>query len=163
ALIADLEFALPSIWGRRIGSVFLGGGTPSLFSPEAIERLFAAVRARVHVRPDAEVTLEANPGTFERARFAGYRDAGVIRLSLGVQSFDPAHLAALGRVHDEKEAHAAASAALEIFGNVNLDLMFALPRQTLEQARADIAAALAHRPRHLSFYHLAIEPNTAFH
>src|SRR5262252_4896307 len=101
ALIADLEFALPSVWGRRIGSVFLGGGTPSLFSAEAIERLLAAVRARVRLSPDAEVTLEANPGTFERAKFSGFRDAGVNRLSLGVQSFRPAHLAALGRVHDE--------------------------------------------------------------
>jgi putative oxygen-independent coproporphyrinogen III oxidase len=163
ALVADLEFALPSIWGRRIGSVFLGGGTPSLFSPEAIERLLGAVRARVRLSPDAEVTLEANPGTFERARFAGFRDAGVNRLSLGVQSFDPAHLAALGRVHDERESRAAASAALEIFGNVNLDLMFALPRQTLGQAGADIAAALSFAPPHLSFYHLAIEPNTLFH
>ena len=163
ALIADLEFALPSIWGRRIGSVFLGGGTPSLFSAKAIEGLLAALRARVRLSPDAEVTLEANPGTFEREKFSGFRDAGVNRLSLGVQSFHPAHLAALGRVHDEKEARAAASAALEIFGNVNLDLMFALPAQTLADARADIAEALAHQPPHLSFYHLAIEPNTLFH
>src|SRR5215831_2816970 len=123
ALVADLEFALPSVWGRRVATVFLGGGTPSLFSPQAIERLLAAVRARVRLSPDAEVTLEANPGTFERARFAGFRDAGVNRLSLGVQSFNPAHLLALGRVHGADEARAAASAALEIFGNVNLDLM----------------------------------------
>jgi oxygen-independent coproporphyrinogen-3 oxidase len=163
ALIADLEFALPSVWNRRVASVFLGGGTPSLFSPEAIDRLLAAVRARVPVSPDAEITLEANPGTFERARFAGFRDAGVNRLSLGVQSFDPAHLVALGRVHGADEARSAASAALEIFGNVNLDLMFALPRQTPDEARADVDAALAFAPPHLSFYHLAIEPNTLFH
>ena len=163
ALVADLEFALPSIWGRRVGSVFLGGGTPSLFSPEAIDRLLAAVRARVPLDPGAEVTLEANPGTFERAKFAGFREAGVNRLSLGVQSFNPRHLAALGRVHDAGEAKAAATAALEIFGNVNLDLMVALPEQTLDEARSDVAAALAFAPPHLSFYHLTIEPNTLFH
>ena len=142
ALIADLEFALPSIWGRRIGSVFLGGGTPSLFSPEAIDRILAAVRARVTVAPDAEITLEANPGTFEQAKFAGFRAAGVNRLSLGVQSFNPVHLSALGRVHDGREARIAAAAAVEIFGNVNLDLMYALPGQTVKEARADVAEAL---------------------
>jgi len=163
ALIADLEFALPSIWNRRIVSIFLGGGTPSLFSPEAIERLVSQIRARVPLSPDAEITLEANPGTFERARFAGFHAAGVNRLSLGVQSFDPAHLVALGRVHGADEARAAASAALEIFGNVNLDLMFALPRQTLAEARVDVEAAVAYQAPHLSFYHLAIEPNTLFH
>jgi len=163
ALIADLEFALPSIWGRRIGSVFLGGGTPSLFSPEAIDRILAAVRARVTVAPDAEITLEANPGTFEQAKFAGFRAAGVNRLSLGVQSFNPVHLSALGRVHDEREARIAAAAAVEIFGNVNLDLMYALPGQTVKEARADVAEALAFATPHLSFYHLTIEPNTLFH
>ena len=163
ALIADLEFALPSIWGRRIGSVFLGGGTPSLFSPEAIDRILAAVRARVTVAPDAEITLEANPGTFEQAKFAGFRAAGVNRLSLGVQSFNPVHLSALGRVHDEREARTAAAAAVEIFGNVNLDLMYALPGQTVKEARADVAEALAFATPHLSFYHLTIEPNTLFH
>jgi oxygen-independent coproporphyrinogen-3 oxidase len=163
ALVADLEFALPSIWGRRIASIFFGGGTPSLFSPEAIDRLLAAVRARVPLAPDAEVTLEANPGTFEQARFAGFKAAGVNRLSLGVQSFNPVHLVALGRVHDEREARTAAAAALDIFGNVNLDLMYALPGQTDENARADVAAALEFSPPHLSFYHLTIEPNTLFH
>ena len=163
ALVADLESALPSIWGRRVVSVFFGGGTPSLFSPEAIDCLLAAVRARVPLAPDAEVTLEANPGTFEQARFAGFKAAGVSRLSLGVQSFNPVHLLALGRVHDEREARTAAAAALDIFGNVNLDLMYALPGQTAEHARADVAAALEFSPPHLSFYHLTIEPNTLFH
>src|SRR5207247_8721818 len=163
ALIADLEFALPSIWGRRVASVFFGGGTPSLFSPEAIDRILAAVRARVPLAPDAEITLEANPGTFEQAKFAGFRAAGVNRLSLGVQSFNPVQLRALGRVHDEREARTAAAAALEIFGSVNLDLMYALPAQTVEDARADIAAALAFETPHLSFYHLTIDPNTLFH
>lgn len=163
ALIADLEFALPSIWGRRVGSVFFGGGTPSLFSPDAIDSILAAVRARVPLSPDAEITLEANPGTFEQAKFAGFKAAGVNRLSLGVQSFDPRFLQALGRVHDEREARAAAESAIAIFGNVNLDLMYALPGQALADARADVAAALEFAPPHLSFYHLTIEPNTLFH
>ncbi len=163
ALFADLEFALPSIWGRKIVSVFIGGGTPSLFSAAAIDRLLAGIRARLSVMPDAEVTLEANPGTFERAKFAGYRAAGVNRLSLGIQSFDANHLAALGRVHDADEARRAAESALAIFGNVNFDLMYALPRQTVAEAEADVAAALAFAPPHLSFYHLTLEPNTLFH
>jgi len=163
ALITDLEFALPSIWGRRLVSVFFGGGTPSLFRAETIDRILAAIRARVPVALDAEVTLEANPGTFERLKFAEFRAAGVNRLSLGVQSFNPAHLGALGRVHDEREARTAVAAALEIFDNVNLDLMYGLPAQTLGDARADSAAALEYSPSHLSFYHLTIEPNTLFH
>jgi len=163
ALIADLELALPSIWGRKVFSVFIGGGTPSLFSAAVIDRLLAAIRARVPLIPDAEVTLEANPGTFERAKFAGFFAAGVNRLSLGVQSFDSKHLAAIGRVHDADEARRAAEAALTIFGNVNFDLMYALPRQTVAEAEADAAAALAFSPPHLSFYHLTLEPNTLFH
>jgi len=163
ALMRDLEFALPSIWGRRVVSVFLGGGTPSLFSPEAIDAILAGVRARVPVLSDAEITLEANPGTFERAKFAAFKAAGINRLSLGVQSFDARFLDALGRVHDEHEARAAATAAIEIFGNVNLDLMYALPGQTLADARTDIAAGLGFARPHLSFYHLTIEPNTLFH
>jgi len=163
ALVADLELALPSIWGRRVFSVFIGGGTPSLFSAAAIDRLLAAIRARVPLEPGAEVTLEANPGTFEREKFAGYRDAGVNRLSLGIQSFDPQHLKDIGRVHDADEARRAADAALAIFGNVNFDLMYALPRQTVAEAEADLDAALAFSPPHLSFYHLTLEPNTLFH
>jgi putative oxygen-independent coproporphyrinogen III oxidase len=163
ALLADLEFALPSIWGRRVGSIFFGGGTPSLFSAEAIDRALAGIRARVTIAPDAEITLEANPGTFEQAKFAGYRAAGINRLSLGVQSFDARHLKALGRVHDEREAHTAAAAALSIFDNVNFDLMYALPGQTPDDARADVQTALGYGPPHLSFYHLTIEPNTLFH
>jgi len=163
ALVADLELALPSIWGRKIVSVFIGGGTPSLFSAAAIDTLLAAIRARVPLIPDAEVTLEANPGTFERAKFAGFFAAGVNRLSLGVQSFDPKHLAAIGRIHDADEARRAAESALTIFANVNLDLMYALPRQTVAEAQADVAEALAFAPPHLSFYHLTLEPNTLFH
>jgi len=163
ALVADLECALPSIWGRRIVSIFIGGGTPSLFSAAAIDRLLGAIRARVPLSPEAEITLEANPGTFERDRFAGFHAAGVNRLSLGIQSFNPEHLRALGRVHGEIEARAAAEAALAIFGNVNFDLMYALPRQTLAEAEADVTAALAFAPPHLSFYQLTLEPNTLFH
>ena len=163
ALLADLELALPSIWGRRVHTVFFGGGTPSLFAPEAIDRVLAGVRSRVPLAPDAEITLEANPGTFERARFAGFRAAGINRLSVGVQSFEPKFLHALGRVHDADEARAAAAAAIEIFGNVNLDLMYALPGQTPADAQSDLAQVLRFSPPHLSFYHLTIEPNTLFH
>jgi putative oxygen-independent coproporphyrinogen III oxidase len=163
ALLTDLELALPSVWGRRITTVFIGGGTPSLFSAEAIDELLSGVRARLPIAPDAEITLEANPGTFEREKFAGFRAAGVNRLSLGIQSFNREHLQALGRIHDENEARAAAEAALAIFGNVNLDLMYALPRQTPDEARADAAAAIGFSPPHLSFYQLTLEPNTLFH
>jgi putative oxygen-independent coproporphyrinogen III oxidase len=163
ALLADLEHALPSIWGRSVVSVFIGGGTPSLFGAASIDRLLAGIRARVPLRPGAEVTLEANPGTFERQKFAGFFAAGVNRLSLGIQSFDPAQLRALGRVHDADEARRAAEAALAIFGNVNFDLMYALPQQSVAGARADVAAALAFAPPHLSFYQLTLEPNTLFH
>jgi putative oxygen-independent coproporphyrinogen III oxidase len=163
ALLTDLELALPSIWGRRVFTIFIGGGTPSLFRAASIDRLLSGIRARVPLAPDAEITLEANPGTFEREKFAGFRAAGVNRLSLGVQSFNPEHLRALGRIHDDTEARAAAESALAIFGNVNLDLMYALPRQTLDEARADAAAAISFSPPHLSFYQLTLEPNTLFH
>jgi len=163
ALLADLELALPSIWGRKVVTVFIGGGTPSLFSAAAIDRLLAGIRARVPLSPDAEVTLEANPGTFEREKFAGFFAAGVNRLSIGIQSFNPQHLRSLGRVHDADEARRAAEAGLAIFGNVNFDLMYALPKQTVADAESDLAAALAFAPPHLSFYHLTLEPNTLFH
>ena len=163
ALLADLETALPSVWGRKVRSVFIGGGTPSLFAPGSIDRLLSGVRARVPIEPDAEITLEANPGTFEREKFDGYHAAGINRLSIGVQSFDPRHLAALGRVHGAEEARRAVDAAMMIFDTVNVDLMYALPGQTLDDARRDLETALEFSPPHLSFYHLTIEPNTLFH
>ena len=162
ALTRDLELAVPQVWGREIASIFIGGGTPSLFAPEAIDQLLVTIRTLLRVSPVAEITLEANPGTFEAARFRGYRDAGVNRLSLGVQSFNPDHLQALGRIHDAREARTAAEAALNLFEAVNLDLMYALPGQTLEQLRQDLATALALAPPHLSAYHLTLEPNTPF-
>jgi len=162
ALVADLESSLPLVWGRRIHTIFIGGGTPSLFSPAAIERLLGAVRARLPLEPGCEITLEANPGTFERDRFRGYADAGVTRLSIGVQSFDDDRLAALGRVHDAAQARAAIGEARSAFTTFNLDLMYALPGQTLAQSAADLEAALACEPPHLSVYHLTIEPNTFF-
>ncbi|MGE0873236.1 MAG: radical SAM family heme chaperone HemW [Burkholderiales bacterium] len=162
-LIEDLEAVLPAIWGRRVGSVFIGGGTPSLFSPGAIDRLLAGIRARVALEPDAEVTLEANPGTVESARFRGYRAAGVNRISLGIQSFDDAMLQSLGRIHGGDEARRAIDAALEAFDNVNLDLMYGLPGQTLDMARADIAEGTRFGTPHVSAYQLTIEPNTAFY
>jgi len=163
ALIADVEMALPSVWGRKVGSIFIGGGTPSLFSAAAIERLMSELRARLPLLPDAEITLEANPGTFEREKFAGFFASGINRLSLGVQSFDDRFLRALGRVHDADEARRAIESALMIFGNVNLDLMFALPGQRVDDACRDAAEALSFGVPHLSFYHLTIEPNTLFH
>ncbi|HWH42805.1 MAG TPA: radical SAM family heme chaperone HemW, partial [Usitatibacter sp.] len=163
ALVADLEATLPRVWGRRVHTIFIGGGTPSLISPGEIERLLVAVRTRIPVDPDAEVTMEANPGTFEAARFEGYRAAGINRLSLGVQSFDDAKLAALGRVHGAGEARRALEAALRIFPTVNADLMYALPRQSLEEAVRDIEEAVAFGPPHISAYHLTLEPDTSFH
>jgi oxygen-independent coproporphyrinogen-3 oxidase len=162
ALIRDLEAMLPSVWGRRIHSIFIGGGTPSLFPAAQIDALLAAVRARLQVEPGAEVTLEANPGTAEAARFVGYRDAGVNRLSLGVQSFDDAMLKALGRIHDADEARRAIGMALGTFDNVNIDLMYGLPGQTLAMARADMDAGVRMGTPHLSAYQLTLEPNTAF-
>jgi len=163
ALVADLEASLAHVWGRRLHTVFIGGGTPSLFAPESIDRLLTAVRTRFAVDPDAEVTLEANPGTFEVGRFRGFRAAGVNRLSVGVQSFDDAMLAAIGRVHDAGEARRAVAAALEIFPTVNVDLMYALPGQLPEQACADVREVLAFGPPHVSAYHLTLEPDTHFH
>ncbi len=162
ALFADLEASLPLIWGRSIQTVFLGGGTPSLFDPEAIDRLVSGIRARVRLAPDVEVTMEANPGTFEKDRFKAFRQAGITRLSIGVQSFDNAHLKALGRVHDRDQALAAVTEAAQVFDTFNLDLMYALPGQTLAGLTQDIQTALAFGPPHISIYHLAIEPNTLF-
>ena len=162
ALIADLESALPQIWGRHVSSVFIGGGTPSLFSPSGIDRLIADIRARVPLEAGCEITLEANPGTFERERFHAYRAAGVTRLSVGVQSFDDAKLHAIGRVHDAEQARAAVREASEAFETFNIDLMYALPAQTLEELALDVDAALSFAPPHLSIYHLTLEPNTLF-
>lgn len=162
ALRADLQAALPLIWGRPVHTVFIGGGTPSLFSPEAIDRLLGDVRAMLRLDADAEITLEANPGTFERDRFRAFRQAGVTRLSIGVQSFNDAHLKALGRVHDRAQALAAVEEAAAAFDTFNLDIMYALPGQTLAQCEADIRTALGFAPPHISIYHLTIEPNTVF-
>ena len=162
ALNRDLEASLPDIWGRRVVSVFIGGGTPSLFSPASIDALLSAVRARVTLEPHAEITLEANPGTVEAARFRGFRSAGVNRISIGVQSFDERMLVALGRIHSSEEARRAIDAAAASFDNVNLDLMYGLPSQTVEMARADLEQAIAFGVAHLSAYQLTIEPNTVF-
>lgn len=162
--MADLEQDLPRVWGRPIDSIFFGGGTPSLFSPAAIDTLLSQIRARLPLRPDAEITLEANPGTVELERFQGYRAAGVNRLSIGIQSFSAEKLRALGRIHGRAEALGAAAAARAAgFDNFNLDLMFGLPCQTLQEARADVRIALDLGPTHLSLYQLTLEPNTLFH
>jgi oxygen-independent coproporphyrinogen-3 oxidase len=161
-LLADLEALLPSVWGRRLISVFIGGGTPSLFSPESIDALLSGVRARLPLEPGAEITLEANPGTVEAARFRGFRDAGVNRISIGVQSFDERMLKALGRIHSSGEASRAIEAALASFERVNVDLMYGLPGQSLEMARADIGRAIGAGAPHVSAYQLTIEPNTVF-
>ena len=162
ALMADLEASLPLVWGRAVHSIFIGGGTPSLFSPQAIDRLLGDIRARLPLTPDCEITLEANPGTFEKDRFKAFRGAGVTRLSVGVQSFNDAHLKALGRVHDRAQALAAVEEAAQAFDTFNLDLMYALPGQTLAQLDEDVHTALALSPPHISIYHLTIEPNTVF-
>ena len=162
ALVADLESSLPLIWGRTVHSVFIGGGTPSLFSPQAIDRLLGDIRARVRLGADCEITLEANPGTFEKDRFKAFRRAGVTRLSVGVQSFDDRHLKALGRVHDRAQAIAAVEEAAQAFDTFNLDIMYALPGQTLENLEQDMRQALSLNPPHISIYHLTIEPNTYF-
>ena len=162
ALQADLEAALPLIWGRSVQSVFIGGGTPSLFSPEAIDSLIASLRARLSLSADCEITLEANPGTFEKDRFRAYRAAGVTRLSVGVQSFNDAALQRLGRVHDRAQAIAAVEEAAQAFDTFNLDIMYALPGQTRDALRQDMATALSLAPPHISIYHLTIEPNTYF-
>jgi putative oxygen-independent coproporphyrinogen III oxidase len=163
ALIADLELATPKVWGRKIHSVFFGGGTPSLFSPEAIDRILSQVRMLTPLEFEAEVTLEANPGTVEAQRFMGYKQAGVNRLSLGIQSFNDAYLKALGRIHDSEQALNAVQIALNTFDQVNCDIMYALPNQSLADALHDAEMAVSLNPSHLSFYHLTLEPNTPFH
>ncbi len=164
ALLEDVHNDLPLVWGRGIHSIFIGGGTPSLFSPEAIDRLLCGLRALLPVLPSCEITLEANPGSADAGHFRGYREAGVNRLSIGVQSFDDDRLRALGRIHDRQAALAAVDAARQAgFDNLNLDLMFALPGQSLAGALADLDQAIALQPEHLSHYQLTLEPNTLFH
>ncbi|MFO7705009.1 MAG: radical SAM family heme chaperone HemW [Halopseudomonas sp.] len=168
ALIADLQLDLPGAQGcekdRQLTSIFFGGGTPSLFSAESLGRLLEAMARRLNFAPDIEITLEANPGTFEQAKFAGYRAAGINRLSIGIQSFNARHLKALGRIHDDREALAAVAMARQAgFDNLNLDLMHGLPDQSLDDAMADINQAIALGPEHLSWYQLTLEPNTVFY
>jgi len=162
ALRLDLEQSLPLIWGRKIHTVFIGGGTPSLMSAAGLDRLMSDLRTLLPLELDAEITMEANPGTFEAERFKSYRESGINRLSIGIQSFNAAHLKALGRIHDGDEALRAVEIAKSTFDNFNLDLMYALPSQTLDEARRDLETALAFTPPHLSLYHLTMEPNTVF-
>lgn len=163
ALIADVELSLPAIWGRRVSTIFIGGGTPSLLSPAAVEELLGALRARLSIQAEAEITLEANPGTVEAEKFAGFRAAGVTRVSIGIQSFQDRYLHALGRIHNGDEARRAVDLALRHFNEVNIDLMYALPEQSLEDARRDMELAAVLGTSHLSAYHLTLEPNTRFH
>src|SRR5450830_527955 len=162
ALRLDLEMALPLIWGRKIHTIFIGGGTPSLMSAAGLDRLMSDVRTLLPLEPDCEITMEANPGTFEAEKFKSYRASGINRLSIGIQSFNSSHLAALGRIHDGDQAHRAVEIAHANFDNFNLDLMYALPAQTVQQAQRDIETAIAAAPPHLSLYHLTLEPNTLF-
>lgn len=163
ALTRDLELALPQIWGRKVYTVFFGGGTPSLLSGAGVEEILRQVRMLLPLSGEAEITLEANPGTVEADKFAAFREAGVNRLSMGIQSFNDAHLKALGRIHSADEAKAAIEIAQRHFDNINLDLMYALPNQSLEQALQDVQTALTFKPQHLSAYHLTLEPNTLFY
>lgn len=162
ALRADLEGALPLIWGRKIYTVFIGGGTPSLMSAAGLDRLLSDIRTLLPLDGAAEITMEANPGTFESEKFKSYRASGVNRLSIGIQSFNARHLAALGRIHDDTEARRAVDIAQANFDNFNLDLMFALPSQTVKEAEQDVMTAMSFAPPHLSLYHLTLEPNTYF-
>ena len=158
----DLELSLPMIWGRKISSIFIGGGTPSLLSAKGIDQLLSFIRELLPVLPDAEISMEANPGTFEAGKFKSYRESGINRLSIGIQSFNPHFLHELGRIHDHDEARVAIEIARRYFDNINLDLMYGLPRQTLEQLKDDVSVALSYEPAHLSFYQLTIEPNTYY-
>ena len=163
ALTRDLEIALPQIWGRRVTSIFFGGGTPSLFSARSIDKILTVIRTLVPLEDQIEITLEANPGTFESKKFANFRAAGISRLSIGIQSFNSKHLHNLGRIHDDKEARHAVEIAQRHFRNINLDLMYALSNQTFEEAVEDIETACAFGVQHISAYHLTLEPNTLFH
>jgi oxygen-independent coproporphyrinogen-3 oxidase len=162
ALIADLETELPRIWGRQVHSIFIGGGTPSLLSAQGMDTLLSAIRARIHLEPDAEITMEANPGSVEAEKFAGFAKAGITRVSLGIQSFQDPQLKALGRIHNGAEAKRAIEIALQHFKSVNLDLMYGLPMQTLDDAKKDVETALTFQTPHLSLYNLTLEPNTYF-
>ncbi len=162
AVRADLEQSLPLVWGRKIHTIFIGGGTPSLMSAEGLDRLLSDVRSLLPLEADAEVTMEANPGTFEAGKFREFAASGINRLSIGIQSFNAEHLQALGRIHDDREARHAIEIAQQNFSNFNLDLMFALPGQSMVQAAQDLATALSFAPPHLSLYHLTMEPNTVF-
>ncbi|HIO91649.1 MAG TPA: oxygen-independent coproporphyrinogen III oxidase-like protein [Leucothrix mucor] len=164
ALLKDLESELPAIWGRRLESVFIGGGTPSVFSADAIDTLLSGLRALLPLRPSMEITMEANPGTFEQERFSAYRESGINRLSIGIQSFNAEHLTALGRIHNNHEALRAADIAKQAgFDNFNLDLMFGLPSQSTQQALDDLQQAIDCQSSHISWYQLTLEPNTLFH
>ena len=163
ALVKDLEVALPLVWGRKVVSVFFGGGTPSLLSARAVDEILTAVRTLLPLEALAEITLEANPGTAEAQKFADFRSAGVNRLSLGIQSFNPRHLQLLGRIHDDIEARRAVELAQRHFDNINLDLMYALPEQSMAEMQADLRTAIGFAPQHLSAYHLTLEPNTQFY
>ncbi len=161
-LLQDFDHAIPLIWGRSIQTIFIGGGTPSLFSGESIDYLLSQLRSRVRISPFAEISLEANPGTVEKKFIPEYKMAGVNRISLGIQSFNDAHLKTLGRIHNSHEAIAAIEVVKNSFSNFNLDIIYGLPNQTLEQARADIKTAIQFLPSHISAYNLTIEPNTHF-
>jgi putative oxygen-independent coproporphyrinogen III oxidase len=162
AVMADLVAALPLIWGRSVHTVFIGGGTPSLFEPQRIEQLISQVRALVPLAPGCEITMEANPGTFETERFKAFAQAGVTRLSIGVQSFHDEHLQALGRIHNAEQAMKAVTEAASTFKTFNIDLMYALPAQSLQDLQRDLETALSFSPPHLSIYQLTLEPNTRF-
>jgi oxygen-independent coproporphyrinogen-3 oxidase len=162
ALRIDLQSVLPKVWGRRIHTIFIGGGTPSLLSEQGLDQLLSDIRALLPVNADAEITMEANPGTFEIEKFKSFAKSGVNRISLGIQSFDNDKLKALGRIHDGAQAQEAVKSALELFDQVNLDLMYALPGQTMDGALADIRQAISFNPAHISLYHLTLEPNTLF-
>jgi putative oxygen-independent coproporphyrinogen III oxidase len=162
ALKIDLQSVLPKVWGRRIHTIFIGGGTPSLLSEEGMDQLLSDIRALLPVNADAEITMEANPGTFEIEKFKSFAKSGINRISLGIQSFDNQKLKALGRIHDGDQAKTAIAAAIELFNQVNIDLMYALPEQTIDEALIDIRQAINFEPAHISLYHLTLEPNTLF-